>query len=599
MIVRQRGLWHLVKRRGRHAARLCTIWVSGASVDDQELDLRGLIGLLQRRWRMIALTLLLVSTAGMLALAQMQPVYQATALVLVDPGPRDLLTAETQSRPLNDTARVESEVEIIRSDTTLLAVIAQLELLQDTEFGPSPGWWSRLFGLVGLNQPTEVTPVALTQNALNRLRAAISVERRGLTYVIAVSVRSGDPFKAARIANALANAYIRSQLEARITATLSARDIIAARLDTARATLTDAETAARTADPLDTGGVFARSQAVLQARSHYQTLSARLNELEAQSHLQLADSRIVSEAFPPGTPSAPDTILLMAITAVTGLGLGLTLALLYENVFGGFTSRAQMQAVLRAQNTASLPRHRDLQRGQTPADLIITAPLSGFAEAIRRLQVSIDQTLRRQRGTEPGAVVLVTSVEPGEGKSTTALALARTYALGGRTVLLIDADLRQPGLHRLLGLEPDVGLLEYLAAPPGSVPLMSVLAADPLSGVRIALGAHGSDTATDHLLGGEAFARMLAAARQSFDIIILDASAAAVVVDPLYLAPHADAIALLIRWAGTGQQEARVAVAAIDAARRPETEIITVLSLAEERRVRYRRRLSAPAATSG
>lgn len=571
---------------------------SGGSVNDQELDLRGLIGLLQRRWRMIGLTLLLVSAAGLLLLSQMRPVYQATTLVLVDPGPRDLLTAEAQSRPLNDTARVESEVEIIRSDTTLLAVIGELKMLEDTEFGPSPGWRSRLLGLVGLNQPVDVTPVSATQDALSRLRAAISVERRGLTYVIAIGVRSGDPFKAARIANALANAYIRAQLEARITTILSARDIIASRLDTARAALADAEAVIRNADLADTGGVFARNQAVLQARSHYQTLSARLNELEAQSHLQLADSRIVSEAFPPGAPSAPDTVLLLAMTALAGLGLGLTLALLYENVFGGFTSRAQMQAVLRARQTASLPRHRDSLRGQTPADLIANAPLSGFAEAIRRLQVSIDQSLRRQRGTEPGAVVLVTSVEPGEGKSTTALALARTYALGGRTVLLIDADLRQPGLHRLLGLEPDVGLLEYLAAPAGSVPLAAVLAADPLSGVRIALGAHGSDTATDHLLGGEAFARMLAAARQSFDIVVLDASAAAAVVDPLYLAPHADAIALLVRWAGTGQQEARVAMAAIDAARRPETEVIAVLSLEEERRARYRRGLTASAAAS-
>ena len=83
-----------------------------------------------------------------------------------------------------------------------------------------------------------------------------------------------------------------------------------------------------------------------------------------------------------------------------------------------------------------------------------------------------------------GKLILVTAMSPtpaGEGKTTTALALARTYALAGKRTLLIDADLRKPSLHRQLGFEPDVGFLDYLRNPESSEISGSFYARDPAS----------------------------------------------------------------------------------------------------------------------
>jgi Mrp family chromosome partitioning ATPase len=274
--------------------------------------------------------------------------------------------------------------------------------------------------------------------------------------------------------------------------------------------------------------------------------------------------------------------MIVSIGAVLAVGLALALALLRENVVGGFVSETQLGNVLRLRSTASLDRHRDTPRVDHPADLMIEAPLSPYAEAVRRIELVANQALRRQpRRENRGDVVLITSVQAGEGKSTLALALARAHALAGRTALLIDCNLRQPALATLTGVRREFGLREYLDAPEGDVQLAGLLAPDPLSQARLALGVTPSTGPTDHLLGGAALARMIDAARRSFDVVILDASPVTTVVDPLYLVAHADAVLLLVRYAETSQSHARAALSALYAARPDGVEVVGVLARAE------------------
>src|SRR5690606_12078939 len=94
------------------------------------------------------------------------------------------------------------------------------------------------------------------------------------------------------------------------------------------------------------------------ARSQYQTLLARTGDLRLQADSQLADSRIVSAALPPAGPSFPDARLILVLGGLAGLGLGIALAVVYENFLGGFTSESQVGLVTRQPVLGAVPLQR-------------------------------------------------------------------------------------------------------------------------------------------------------------------------------------------------------------------------------------------------
>jgi succinoglycan biosynthesis transport protein ExoP len=557
---------------------------------------------------------------------------------------------------------------------------------------------------------------------LSNLRQAISVQRRGLTYLILIEARSADPETAANIANTLANAYISEQIEAKVRSVLASRDTIQPRVADASATLVAAEQAfdkflasnieeiaaatgrtdlvelralledsslqnariqakaelvdrslsrkdwqavteslqsatlqsldaqrqalandlaaategsqrfdlraklaevetsmdqaanaeltslrqqliasqAKTSDlrvqlrtsvlqsdlPAEiTTEIYGLQQNAELSRVQYQSLLGRLQELDVQAYLQVPDSRVVSEALPPFRPSFPNPQLMLTLAGMAGLALGIGLAFLYENFVGGFTSVEQVQSVLRVPVATSVPLQRGGRRSRSGSDvggvaqLVVDAPLSIFAESIRHIRVGLDRALRRRR-KQPriGYVVMVSSAAPHEGKTTVALSLARTYALSGRSTVLIDCDLRKPTVHRHLGIEPARGLLEVLHDKSGITSLDSILQVDLATGVRIAPGARRSELATDHLIAGKEFAELLRTVTESYDIVVLDTPPVGPVVDGLYLAQFADAIAFVVKWSSTSQQDAKSALTALRDAKRPGVTILGVLN---------------------
>ncbi|MBK1794446.1 hypothetical protein JHL21_08010 [Devosia sp. WQ 349] len=214
-------------------------------MDEVEIDLRGIANLLRRRIRLIALTLAVVLGVAILALVAMKPVYTASSLVMVDTSRKNLLDSEySATAPSADNARVDSEVEILRSNAVLLAVIVNENLIDDPEFGVSVG--GRGIGdffraLIPGNAPKRVDEPL--QQVLRKFSDAVRVQRRGLTYLMTASVTSGDPQRAADLANALSAAYIDEQLRSKISSISSSQAIIAARLDQTQQLLVASETA--------------------------------------------------------------------------------------------------------------------------------------------------------------------------------------------------------------------------------------------------------------------------------------------------------------------------------------------------------------------
>ena len=701
-------------------------------MDETEFDIRSIFGLLRRQFRLIVITVIaVVGLAGVITFS-LTPIYSSSALIMVDPSNKNLLDPETQGTSAGaDSARIDSEVELVRSDNVLLKVIDSQKLMADEEFGVSLGTWTQLMGFLRLADPALPSGEDALNQSLNRLRSAVSVQRRGLTYLISVQVHSESRGKAADLANAIAQAYISDQLASKVNSMLASRDILQARIGQARTAISSSESsfdnfitdnitrisedtgrtdiasmhtqleqleAARkqqsaVADTvqqalnqgdLDTlvanlqgdataelkrqreqltrtlQGTEANSPVAVDlrkeltgleaqikqsaeaevstlrttvqqsqaqedtlrqslrtqvlgsslsadvltrlyelqqsselARSQYQTLLSRAQDLEAQADLQLADSRIVSPALAPQSPSFPNKTLILALAALAALGLGVALAFLYENLIGGFTTEDQVESVLRTTVATTIPRERAKSEKESLSNMMVTSPLSVFAESIRRARAAIEQSFRARPRTDERAskVIMVTSTSPNEGKTTLALSLARSYALSGHRTLLIDCDLRKPSIHRHLGVEPSKGLLDFLADGDGSqTALTNIFSEDSMTNVMTIVGARRSDLPTDQLLAGASFGRLINAARRSFDVVVLDTPPIGPVVDGLYIAPFADAIMYVVRWASTSQSEAKKGISALASAKAPETDIVVVLNQQDESRASYQRK---------
>ncbi len=703
-------------------------------MEDSEIDIRSIIGLLRRRLLLIISTVVVVVGAAAAVAFTLTPLYTASALVLVDPSRKNVLddTALTGSSSAADSARIDSEVELARSDNVLIKVIEQENLILDKEFGVSVGLTARLLAFFGMPLPAAPTGQEAVNSSLNKLRNAVTVQRRGLTYLISLQARSADPEKAAELANAMADVYIKDQLSSKISSAVASLEVIQGRLEQARNGIVSSENAydqfiAANIDQIarDSGradlaslqnqiadleatraqsislantvqaaiaannissivanlqsdavtaleqqrqrlqrsiaesasgaaevdlrdelarieqsildaantelttlqsqvqeaqdqsaslrqnlrsevigstlsadtltNIFELQQNAELARRQYQTLLSRAQDLEAQADLQLADSRIVSSALPPDAPAFPNKRLIIVLAALAGLGLGVALAFLYENLVGGFTTDEQVTTVLKRPVAATVPRQQAKSESTSHADLVIASPLSIFAESIRRARAAIDQAVRnRRRGDAEsrGRVVLVTSSNPNEGKTTLSLALARSAAMSGQTVLLIDCDLRKPSIHRHLGIEPDTGLLDLLQSDEAShvTSLQSIMVRDPLSGASIVVGSRRSNTPTDQLLDNPSFHRILTAARRSFDYIILDSPPVGPVVDALYLCQHADVIAFVVKWASTSQGDARKNVDALSNAAGEHVPVLITLTQQEQTKSEYYRK---------
>lgn len=324
------------------------------------------------------------------------------------------------------------------------------------------------------------------------------------------------------------------------------------------------------------------------AKTLYQDILQRLRGVETQADLQLADSRVVSPALPPRAPSAPKTQLILIMALVAGLGLGLGLAFLNENFIGGFTSDQQFEAVLGVPVISSIPvlsrAGRTISDRAQVAGELIEHPLTAYSESIRRIRLGLENMLRRKlqdKTRQGGIVIMVGSAIPGEGKTTSAIAIARAFALSGKRVLLVDCDLRRPAVASALGLAPENGLADYLTLSLDAQSIRQFVTKDKVPGLDMIVGRASHRTSTDSLIETAQFNLLIELAKERFDFIILDTPPVLPVVDAQYLATRADLVALVVHWASTSQRDVRSAINDIRTTAGNDVLIAGILSKAE------------------
>lgn len=296
----------------------------------------------------------------------------------------------------------------------------------------------------------------------------------------------------------------------------------------------------------------------------YESLLARFKQTTASDGIEQADARVVSPAKIPTGPSYPKPSLNLALGLVLALGAGVAAIVLAEILMAGLFTEDEVERRLGLPYLGAVPTlgttvdDAKILKGMTPADYLLAKPLSSFAESLRKLRASI---LFSKVG-EPVKVIAVTSSLPGEGKTTTTFSLARTLATSGAKVVVVDCDLRQSAISQFLKEPASIGLLEVLN---GVASLDQAVITDE-SGAHILPLAKSAYTPRD-VLGSSAMHKLLQDLRDRYEIVLLDTAPLLAIADTRILAPHADAVVMLVRWKKTPVKAVQSALALLQGTR--------------------------------
>ena len=284
------------------------------------------------------------------------------------------------------------------------------------------------------------------------------------------------------------------------------------------------------------------------SRTLYDGLLQRYKEVGVAGNITANNVSIIDPADAPSRPSEPRLAINLLLAAILGIGLGIVTAFLLEALDETMATPEDAERKLGLPVLGVAPL---VGAGQTPTEALADLR-SPFSEAYYSLRTAL------QFSTPNGApgLLVVTSSRPGEGKSTTAYAIALNLARIGKQVLLIDGDLRNPSLHRILGAANDAGISNLLS---GSATLGEVVrqtTQDNLSFVPC--GPLPPNPA--ELWGGDRLRQLLAEARKHYDHVIIDGPPVLGFADAPLLAAAVEGTLFVIESRGTRRGQARGAL---------------------------------------
>jgi len=304
-----------------------------------------------------------------------------------------------------------------------------------------------------------------------------------------------------------------------------------------------------------------------------ETLLTRRSETGVNARLQgmrISNIRVVDEATVPRSPSHPNVPLYLVVFAVLGLILGVTIAYVQDRMDNTLRSAEDIEYQIRLPSLGLVPSLDSLANGNrrglgwgsrqpyeygytagngsysetisinaNPELVTLEHPRSAFAEAYRGLRTGV----LLSRAGEPPRTILMTSSEPREGKTTSAINLAVSLAQAGKVVLLVDADMRRPRLHKVLDVDGSHGL-SHLLTGSGAVEQ----AFRPTKVDRLWLLPSGPRPPNPaELLTSEHMENLIEGVARAFNVVIIDSPPVMATVDPLIIAPLVDSVLLVVR----------------------------------------------------
>jgi capsular exopolysaccharide synthesis family protein len=313
----------------------------------------------------------------------------------------------------------------------------------------------------------------------------------------------------------------------------------------------------------------------------YQALLARVKEVNIAGTMVPSNVAVIDSGRLPDKPFSPKTSRNLTLAAILGLILGVGLAFLLEHLDNSIQSVDDLERACSLPSLGLVPllsgngrmslnrRERSKEMGiwrylpyfqrsgrddgkTGDIDLVVyKQPQSMVSEAISHVYSSI---MLSTSGRPPGAI-MVTSPNPGDGKTTLASNLASSYALNERRVVLIDCDLRKPKLHKIFHLDSQPGLSNYLT---GSATLDEILRPTAIPNLII-ITAGAKPPNPTNLVNSETFKELLTQLRERFHHIIIDTPPVLGFADARFVSVLVDGVLLVTRHNITHKSAGRLA----------------------------------------
>ena len=316
------------------------------------------------------------------------------------------------------------------------------------------------------------------------------------------------------------------------------------------------------------------------ARQLNSSLQSSLNVARVSNDLVSGNVQVTSEAILPNLPFSPIRSRNLLMGGMIGLGTALLLSFLLENADHRLRSLDRVRQLVSGPIIGMLPQMsrrgvHALETGGAPA-----VAIEAYSLARANLAMVARESLKNLPWTKQ--VILVTSAVPAEGKSLTAAYMARSLAQGGKSVILVDADMRRPTQNRLFNTNEPLGLAEVLI---GRIALEDVLVRSDTDNLFLLHSGQPSRNPTE-LISLPQMGQLLATLRETADIIVLDTPACVAVADALLLAPQADCIVQVIGLGKVDEEMLLETTSALQAAA-PRTLVYFVNRVARKARQGY------------
>lgn len=315
-------------------------------------------------------------------------------------------------------------------------------------------------------------------------------------------------------------------------------------------------------------------------RQLYEGLLQRLKEAGVSASLKASNIRVVDSAEPPAKPAKPRIPLNLAVAALLGLGLGISTAFLQERLDDTLKGADDVERVFGLSALALIPSVRSLN-GDRPSvrklldrALPLTSahnghngtasnpaarwhridqvdrgekPQASLVEAFRSLRASV---LLSTADHPPGSL-LITSTQPGEGKTTVATNLAISLSQLGQRVLLVDADLRFPSLQRLFCVRESLGLVSHLT---GQQDWHAAVCPSGSLGLDLLLCGPVPPNPAE-LLSSKSMGAFINSAKSEYGFVILDSSPLLALADSRILSSLVDGVLLVVKSGATPREQ--------------------------------------------
>lgn len=303
-------------------------------------------------------------------------------------------------------------------------------------------------------------------------------------------------------------------------------------------------------------------------RSLYTSFLQRYQQSLQEQSFPVSDARILNPARAPGLPSSPKLMRIVAATAVLSLLIAIGWIAIGEFLDNKLRTEEQIRNNLGLEFFGGLTRLSAKPRTASADGSLVGGtgrrevlfpeimrygadkPLSEFAETLRTAKMGI--TLKAAHSAA-GRVIGVVSCFPGEGKTTTAANFAGLLAAQGASVMLIDGDMRNPGLTRALGTEADQGLVDVLIE---GANWQDVMCVETHTGTHIIPNRRGRVVHTSELLASPEMERLLADCAAAYDYVIVDLPPLGPVIDARAVLHNLNGMFFVAKWGATNLNHA-------------------------------------------